>query len=113
MTKYIPDCYWPEKDNGAYVSHESICALNTNTAPATVKLTFYFEDRPKMEGFSVTIPAERTVHIRLDKLKNTNGSAIPRGVPYAAMIESDKELALQYTRLDTTQPELALMTTII
>lgn len=113
MTKYIPDCYWPEQDNGAYVSHESICALNTSASPATVRLTFYFEDRPKMEGFCVTIPAERTLHIRLDKLKNANGEALLRGIPYAAMIESDVELALQYTRLDATQPELALMTTML
>ena len=113
MVKYIPDCYWPETDNGSYVSHEAICALNTNTAPATLKLTLYFEDRPKMGGFLVEIPAERTLHIRLDKLKNADGESIPRGVPYAVMIEADQELSLQYSRLDTTQPELALMTTMV
>ncbi len=57
MTKYIPDCYWPETDNGAYVSHEAVCVLNTNASPATVNLTLFFEDRPKMAGFSVTVDA--------------------------------------------------------
>lgn len=113
MTKFIPDCYWPEVDNGSYVSHEAVCVLNTNTASATVNLTFFFEDCPKMEGFSITVPGERTTHIRLDKLQNTDGPAIPRGVPYALMIESDLEVSLQYTRVDTTQPELAITTTIV
>ena len=113
MTKFIPDCYWPEVDNGSYVSHEAVCVLNTNTASATVNLTFFFEDRPKMECFSITVPGERTTHIRLDKLQNADGPAIPRGVPYALMIESDLEVSLQYTRVDTTQPELAITTTIV
>ena len=105
MTKYIPDCYWPEVDHGSYVSHEAVCVLNTNTASATLHLTLFFEDRPKIEGFSVVVPGERTMHIRMDKLKG--------GVPYALMIESDLEVTLQYTRVDTTQPELAITTTIV
>ena len=113
MTKYIPDCYWPETDNGAYVSHEAVCVLNTNASPATVNLTLFFEDRPKMAGFSVTVDAGRTSHIRLDRLKNADGASIPRGVPYAMMIESDLDVTLQYTRVDTTQPELAIATAII
>lgn len=113
MTRYIPDCYWPEVDNGAYVSHEAVCVLNANPVPATVNLTLFFEDRPKIGGFSVVIPAERTTHIRLDRLVNKDGKAIPRGVPYAMMIESAVDVALQYTRVDTTQPELAIATTII
>ena len=113
MTKYIPDCYWPETDNGAYVSHEAVCVLNTNASPATVNLTLFFEDRPKIEGFSVVVPGERTMHIRMDKLKGDDGTVVPRGVPYALMIESDQEVTLQYTRVDTTQPELTIATTII
>ena len=113
MTKYIPDCYWPEVDHGSYVSHEAVCVLNTNTASATLHLTLFFEDRPKIEGFSVVVPGERTMPIRMDKLKGDDGTVVPRGVPYALMIESDLEVTLQYTRVDTTQPELAITTTIV
>lgn len=113
MTKFIPDCFWPEADNGAYVSHEAVCVLNTNPFPANISLTLYFEDQPKMEGFSVIVPAERTKHIRLDQLKNQCGEAVPRGVPYAMLISSDADVSLQYTRVDTTQAELAISTTMV
>ena len=42
MKKMIPDCYWPDSANGAYVSHEAVCVLNTNVDEVTVKLTLYF-----------------------------------------------------------------------
>lgn len=113
MTKFIPDCFWPETDNGAYVSHEAVCVLNTNPFPATVTLTLFFENRPKMDGFTIIVEGERTQHIRLDKLKNSQGDSIPRGIPYAMAIESDADVSLQYTRVDTTQPELSIATTMI
>lgn len=113
MKKMIPDCYWPDVNNGTYVSHEAVCVLNTNEKPAEVKLTLYFEDREKLGGYSVTVPAERTLHIRLDKLLNQDGIAIPKATPYAMVIECEEEVAVQYTRVDTTQPELAIATTIV
>ncbi|MCD8104948.1 MAG: hypothetical protein LUF35_08105 [Lachnospiraceae bacterium] len=113
MKKLIPDCYWPEVSNGEYVSHEAVCVLNTGAAPVTVELTLYFEDREKLGGYQVTIPAERTKHIRLDQLVNVEGTAIPRGTPYAMVIEADQEVAVQYTRVDTTQSQLAIATTIV
>lgn len=113
MTKYIPDCFWPEHNNGFYVSHEAVCVLNPHQETAFISLTLFFEDRPKMTGFDITVPGERTKHIRLDKLFNTAKEPIPKGVPYAMMIESDIDIAVQYTRVDTTQAELAIATTII
>ena len=54
MKKIIPDCYWPDSANGAYVSHEAVCVLNTGTEEITVELTLYFEDRDKMGGQSTS-----------------------------------------------------------
>lgn len=113
MKKLIPDCYWPGTDHGEYVSHEAICVLNIYEEPVTVEMTLYFEDREKMGGYSVTVPAERTLHIRLDKLLSKGGVAIPKATPYAMVIECEKEVAVQYTRVDTTQPELAITTTMV
>ena len=48
----------------------------------------------------------------MDKLKKENGEMIPRDTPYAALIESDVNIVVQYSRLDTSQVEMALMTTI-
>jgi len=33
-------------------------------------------------------------------------------VPYAMMVESDTEIVVQYSRMDTSQAEMALMSTI-
>lgn len=113
MKKLIPDCYLPSSANGTYVSHEAVCVLNLNEVDVTVNMTLYFEDREKMTGYSAVIPAERTVHIRLDKIVSCDGTPIPRDTPYAMVIESELDVAVQYTRVDTTQPELAMITAIV
>ncbi len=109
---YIPDCFWPVKDQGDYVSHEAVCVLNTNETEVTVTLTLYFEDRDKIDGIKVSVGAERTNHIRLDHLTLDGQPLIPRGVPYAIVVSCDKEITVQYTRVDTTQPALTIATTI-
>lgn len=113
MKWYIPDCFWPVADNGEYVSHEAICVLNTNHTPVEVSLTLFFEDREEMSGFHMSVGPRRTLHIRMDKLSNDKGEVIPRGVPYAAVVECADEITVQYTRVDTTQPYLTIATTIV
>lgn len=113
MKWYIPDCFWHSKSNGVFVSHEAVCILNTNEKEVTVNLTLYFEDRDKIGGYSIVIPAERTRHIRLDKTLNAEGTPIPQDTPYAMVIECEETITVQYTRVDTSQPELAIATTII
>lgn len=111
MQWLIPDCYWPAvTTDGEYVSHEAICILNTNLKAVTVTLTLYFEDRDPFGGIERTIPAQRTLHIRMDQLE---GDPVPRGVPYAVVVDCDQPIAVQYTRVDTTQPALAIGTTIV
>ena len=111
---YIPDAYFPGVSSGkTYVSHEAVCFLNEGTQDAQVQLTLYFEDRDKMTGFHATVPAERTVHLRLDKLVGEGGQRIPQDTPYAILIESEADLHVQYTRVDTTQAELSISTTMV
>ncbi len=110
---YVPDCYFPEISSpGHYVSHEAICLLNPGTEDATLQLTVYFEDKDPMRGFTALCKAERTNHLRLDKLADAQGNSIPQGVPYALMVESSQPVIIQYSRLDTTQAEIGLMTTM-
>ena len=110
---FIPDGYYPPVSNGTvYNSHEAICVLNTGKVNANIKITLYFEDRDKMDGFKAVCNAERTNHIRMDKLRDADGNGVPMGVPYAMMVESDADIVVQYSRLDTTQAEMALMTTM-
>lgn len=109
----IPDCYYPEQTSaGYYVSHEAICVLNLGKADANIDITLYFEDREPMTGFKAICPSERTNHIRLDQIKDQDGNGIPRGVAYAILVTSDKPIIVQYSRLDTTQAEMGLATTM-
>lgn len=109
---FIPDGYYPTISNGHFPSHESICVLNPGGRDAHLEITLYFEDRAKMAGFQAACPAERTHHIRMDKLRDGAGNAVPQGVPYAMMVSSDVAVIVQYSRMDTTQAEMALMTTM-
>lgn len=109
---FIADGYYPTISNGHFPSHESICVLNTNEIDANINITLYFEDRIKMDGFRVICGAERTNHIRMDKLKDKDNNGVPQGIPYAIMVTSDVDVIVQYSRMDTTQAEMALMTTM-
>lgn len=116
-TWYIPDGYLPPRDDtqsasGALVSHESVCVLNVSQNDANVILTFYFEDREPIRDIKCLVPAERTIHIRLDKPHMLGDAQIPTEVPYAVRVESDVPIIVQQSRLDVSQPNLALMTTM-
>lgn len=113
MKWYIPDCYWHSRSHGVFVSHEAVCILNTNSVPAIVDMTLYFENRNKLGGFRVKVPPERTLHVRLDKLVSKDGISVPQDTPYAMVIDCEQNITVQYTRVDTSQPELAIATTII
>lgn len=111
---YIPDGFWHSKSTGGeFVSHEAVCVLNTNPQAARVALALYFEDRDKMEGFSFTVEPERTMHIRMDKIVNRGGQPVPKDTPYAIVVESELDLSVQYTRVDTSQSALTMASTIV
>lgn len=109
---FVPDGYYPAISNGCLPSHESICVLNPGEKDAHIEITLYFEDRDKINGFKAVCKAGRTNHIRMDKLKDENGGGVPKGVPYAMMVASDENIIAQYSRMDTTQAEMALMSTM-
>ncbi|RKI93598.1 hypothetical protein D7V94_02570 [Parablautia intestinalis] len=112
MKYCIPDCFWPVVDKGSYMGHEAISILNMSDHDIAAQMTIYFEDREKLEGFRLSVPAERTIHFHTCDLKNGHNIPIPRGVGYAAVIECDEPIVVQYTRVDTTQSELGLATTM-
>ncbi len=111
-TWFIADGYMSDTVKGEFVSHEAVCVLNLSGETAHIDLTLYFEDRPPLRGFHATCEHERTNHIRLDKQVNDEGQTIPRNTPYAVLVESDQPIVVQISRLDVSQPEYALMTTI-
>ena len=92
-------------------SHESICVLNCSSEEALLKITIFFEDREPLEDILCVVPGRRTKHIRTSSLAK-NGMSIPLGIPYAIEVISDLPIIVQYSRLDATQAENALMSVI-
>ncbi|SDN88103.1 sensory rhodopsin transducer [Alkalicoccus daliensis] len=109
---FIPDGFIPPDSSGEMESHESICVLNCGETASRLTINAYFEDREPIEQFTYKVDAKRTKHIRTTWLKNEQEETIPKGVPYALEVISDVPVIIQYSRLDSTQKELALMTTL-
>ncbi|MFC0560889.1 sensory rhodopsin transducer [Halalkalibacter alkalisediminis] len=108
---FIPDGFIPPNSTGNLISHEAICVLNCNEEEVFLEITIYFEDRPPLKSIPFEVKGKRTKHIKTSSLQK-DGEKIPIDVPYAIEIESDLPIIVQYSRLDTTQRELALMSTM-
>jgi len=111
---YVPDCYLPmdRPEKGDYVSHESCCILNVGGTDARCALTLYFEDRDPVRGIELIVGSERCWHVRFDRLQQIAGVTIPQGVPYALGIESDVNVVVQHSRLDTRDAAIAYMSVL-
>ena len=113
LTWAIAEGHIPSASTGegpALESHETACLLNPGDEPAEVELTVYFSDRDPVGPYRTTVPARRTKHLRFNDLEDPE--PVPRDTDYAAVIESDRPIVVQHTRLDSRQPELALLSTI-
>ena len=108
----IPDGFMSDTVSERFVSHEAVCVLNLNDECATVELEIYFEDREPLVGFVAECSSKRCNHIRLDKIENKDGVKIPHEVPYAIYVKSNIPVVVQHSRLDVSQPDMTLMTTI-
>lgn len=106
------DGFMNKTSNGGFDTHEALCVLNAGKKDANIKITIFFEDREPLDGFKIICKARRSNHIRLDWIKNDKGETVPYGVPYSMLLESDRPVVVQHSRMDVTQPEMTLMTTI-
>lgn len=109
----IPEGYIPAESHGPepeMTSHESVCILNATEDDASVDITVYFTDRDPVGPYEESVPAERTKHIRFNELDDPE--EIPKGTPFASVVESDVPVVCQHTRLDSRQAENALLSTM-
>jgi hypothetical protein len=105
---YIPG--WSHGPEPEMTSHETACFLNAADQDAEVEITIFFTDREPAGPYRATVPARRTLHLRFNELNDPE--PIPRETPFASVIESTVPVVVQYTRLDSRQAELALLSTI-
>jgi hypothetical protein len=109
----IAEGYIPSAGQGqspALKSHETACILNTGETDAHVAITLYFSDREPVGPYRLTVPARRTRHVRFNDL--IDPKPVPRDTDYASVIESDRPVVVQHSRLDSRQAALALVSTV-
>ena len=109
----IAEGYIPPTSHGPapeMTSHETACLLNTSDHDAHIQITIYFANRDPVGPYRITVPANRTKHLRFNDLNDPE--PVPRGTDYASVIESDVPIVVQHTRLDSRQDANALLTTI-
>jgi hypothetical protein len=56
------------------------------------------------------VGARRTLHLRFNDLKDPE--PVPRDTSYASVIESTVPVVIQHTRLDSRNPNIALLSTV-
>lgn len=105
---YIPG--WSHGPAPEMESHETVCILNAGDEDAQVRITVFFEDREPAGPYLFTVPARRTRHLRFNEM--TEPEPVPRETPFASLIEADRPIVVQHTRLDSRQAENALLSTI-
>ena len=109
----IAEGYIPGSSHGPepqMTSHETACLLNVSSEEAHIEITLFFKDRPPVGPYRLTLPRQRTRHVRFNDL--TDPAPVPRDTDYASVIESDGPIIVQHTRLDSRQSENALLSTI-
>jgi hypothetical protein len=109
----IAEGYIPPTSTGEgrqFASHETACILNAGDQDARITIMVFFKDRGPAGPYQITVPAQRTLHLRFNDL--TNPEPIAPGTDYASVIESDVPIVVQHTRLDSRQAELGLLSTI-
>lgn len=107
----VPDGYLPSGEFDEFSSHEAVCLLNTGEVDARLEFTVYLEDAEPMT-FVAGVPAQRTRHVRVDRLRDADGRSVPRETPFALTVRSDIPVVVQYSRMDVSSPRMALMTTM-
>ncbi|HEX2656348.1 MAG TPA: sensory rhodopsin transducer [Xanthobacteraceae bacterium] len=92
------------------VSHEAACILNASDEDADIAIMLFFSDREPCGPFCVKVGARRTLHLRFNDL--TCPEVVPRDTSYASIIQSSVPIVVQHTRLDSRNPNIALLSTV-
>lgn len=93
-----------------FVSSDKLAVLNTTDSEAELKITLYFTDGEPVGEFKLKVQPQRLRKFRINDLIDPH--AIPLGVAYGGLVESNVPVVVQFTRQNTGQKELAIMGTM-
>ena len=106
----IPGGRIPLRGTGAepeLTSRDELFVLNTGDAEARLALTIFYADRDPIGPYELTVAPRRVRSVRCNDL--IDPEAIPLGVDYGVLVESSVPVVVQFTRIDTSQPAMALL----
>ncbi len=109
---FFPDGDRPPAGDSRMRGHESYVILNPNQQDAHVRITLYFEDQEPIKDILATVGAERVKCLQTHNPDHFGQHVLPISRQYAAMVESDVPVIVQYGRLDARQQNLAYYTTM-
>lgn len=89
----------------AFTSHDKIAVLNSTRRDAKIRLTIYYEDVEAVVDHEITVPARRLRKIRFNDL--IDPLPIPLDTPFGFVLESDTEVIVQFSRIDTSNQSTA------
>ncbi len=107
---YIIDGYLPYKgkvEGEIFEGHEAIMILNCQEEDAEVRMDIFYEDREPDRDILIPVQAERVKCIRMDRPEDIGGIALDRQLQYSLRFRSNKNVIIQYGRMDIAQPNLA------
>jgi hypothetical protein len=91
-------------------SRDELSLLNTSDKVAQVDLTIFYTDREPIGPYQLMVPARRVRQVRLNDL--IDPEAIPLDTPYAAVLIATVPIVVQFTRMDSSQANNAMASTI-
>ncbi|WP_391573537.1 sensory rhodopsin transducer [Cohnella sp.] len=107
---YIIDGYLPYKgkvEGDIFEGHEAVMILNCQSEDAEVRMDIFYEEREPDRDISILVKAERVKCIRMDHPEEIGGIRLERQLQYSLRFRSDKDVIVQYGRMDIAQPNLA------
>ena len=109
---WIVDGYLPYKGevkDANFEGHEAIMILNCAKKPAKVLMDIYFEDRDPIKDVEIIVEGERVRCLRIDHPEDIGGTVIDRQVQYSLRFRSNRNVVIQYGRMDIAQPNLSYL----
>lgn len=107
---YIVDGYLPyskEVKDGNFEGHEAVMFLNCNSEDAHVFLDIYYEEKEPVKDIAIIVKAERVKCIRMDHPSDIGDVVLDKQEQYSLRVRSDKNIIVQYGRMDIAQPNLS------
>ena len=109
----IPGGHIPLASSGEeplWTSRDTLCILNTGEADAEIDLTIVYSEREPVGPYKLNVPSQRVRHFRVNDL--IDPLAVPLDEPYAAVLEANVPIVVQFTRVDTGHPQQAICSTM-